>query len=76
MRAIYVQYQLISVLVSKIPVYWLSTLKVCPTSTGHRMVVGFTTTYEINPYHHSSWELEHRSWRGELDTILCDKVGQ
>ena len=27
-------------------------------------------------YHHSNSEFESRSWRGELDTILCDKVCQ
>ena len=41
-----------------------------------RMVVGFTTTCVISAYHHYSYELEHRSWRGELDTTLCDKVCQ
>ena len=35
---------------------------------GH-MVVGFTTTWEVS-------EFESRSWRGELDTTLCDKVCQ
>jgi hypothetical protein len=41
-----------------------------------RMVVGFTTTCAISAYHHYSYELEHRSWRGELDTTLSDKVCQ
>ena len=36
-----------------------------------RMVVGFTTAY-----HHWSCEFEPRSWRGVLDTTLCDKVCQ
>jgi len=31
-----------------------------------RIVVGFTTTFAISAYHHS--------WRGVLDTTLCDKV--
>jgi hypothetical protein len=35
-----------------------------------RMVVGFITTCAISAYHHYSYELEHRSWRGELDTTL------
>ena len=34
---------------------------------GHdRMVVGFTTTCQFEPH----------SWRGVLDTTLCDKVHQ
>jgi hypothetical protein len=40
------------------------------------MVVGFTTTYAISAYHHQNCEFEPRSWRGVLDTTLCDKVGQ
>ena len=37
---------------------------------GHdRMVDIFTTTYVISCYHH-----ENRSWRGVLDTTLCDNV--
>jgi hypothetical protein len=47
---------------------------------GHRrpdhMVIGFTTTYTISAYHHLSCEFEPRSWRGVLDTTLCDKVCQ
>ena len=39
-----------------------------------RMVVGFTTTYAISAYHHERCEFKPRSWRGVLDTILCDKV--
>jgi hypothetical protein len=34
------------------------------------LVVEFTTTYAIRAYHHCS-ELESRSWRGVLNTILC-----
>ena len=49
-------------------------------SRGHhvrdRMVVGFTTTCAISAYHHLSCEFETRSWRGVLDTTLCDKVCQ
>jgi len=41
-----------------------------------RMVVGFTTTCAISAYHHYSCEFEPRSWRGVLDTTLCDKVCQ
>ena len=40
------------------------------------MVVGFTTTYGISVYHHQSCEFESCSWRGVLDTTLCDKVCQ
>ena len=39
-----------------------------------RMVVGFTTTSAISPYHHSSCEFEPCSWWGILDTKLCDQV--
>ena len=41
-----------------------------------RMVVGFTSTYTVSGYHHESCEFESCSWRGVLDTTLCDKVGQ
>ena len=37
------------------------------------MIVGFTTTYAISTYHHKCCEFEFRSWRGGLDTTLCDK---
>jgi hypothetical protein len=40
------------------------------------MVVGFITTYTISAYHHESCEFEFRSWRGVLDTTVCDKVCQ
>ena len=40
------------------------------------MVVGFTTACAIIAYHHLSCEFEPRSWRGVLDTTLCDKVYQ
>jgi len=33
------------------------------------MVVGFTTTCAISAYY-----IRTRSWRGVLDTTLCDKV--
>jgi hypothetical protein len=49
-------------------------------SWGHRgrdrMVVGFTTTCAISVYYHWSCELKSCSWRGVLDTTLCDKVCQ
>ena len=38
------------------------------------MVVWFTTTYVISAYHHQGCEFEPRSWRGVLDTTLCDQV--
>ena len=41
-----------------------------------RMAVGFTTTCAISAYHYLSCEFEPRSWRGVLDTTLCDKVCQ
>ena len=37
------------------------------------MVVGSTIT---SAYHHYNCEFEPRSWRGVLDTTLCDKVCQ
>ena len=40
------------------------------------MVVGFTTISSISAYHHKGCEFEPRSWRGVLDTTLCDKVFQ
>jgi hypothetical protein len=39
------------------------------------MVVGFTTTYAIN-VSPLKLEFESSSWRGVLDTTLCDKVFQ
>ena len=44
--------------------------------SGDRMVVGFTTSCAISAYHPISFEFEPRSWRGVLDTTLCDKVRQ
>jgi len=41
-----------------------------------RMVNGFTTTYAINAHHNFRFEFESRSWRGVLDTTLCDKFCQ
>jgi hypothetical protein len=40
------------------------------------MVVRFITTCAISAYHHLSCEFESRSWRGVLDTTLCDEVCQ
>ena len=40
------------------------------------MVVRFTTTCAISAYHHQSCKFEYCSWRGVLDTTLCDKVCQ
>jgi hypothetical protein len=40
------------------------------------MVVGFIITCAISAYHHYSCEFEPRSWRGVLDTTLCDKIRQ
>jgi hypothetical protein len=41
-----------------------------------RMVVGLTTTCSISTYPHQSCEFKPGSWRGVLDTTLCDKVCQ
>jgi hypothetical protein len=41
-----------------------------------RMVVGFTTTCGISACHHYSCEFEPCSWRGVLNTTLCDIVCQ
>jgi hypothetical protein len=41
-----------------------------------RMVVRFTTTYDISIYYHQHCEFESRSWRGVLNTTLCDQVCQ
>ena len=40
------------------------------------LVIVFATTCAINVYHIESCEFESRSWRGVLDTALCDKVCQ
>jgi len=40
------------------------------------MVVGFSTTYAINAYHHWSGELEYPHRQCVLDATLCDKVCQ
>jgi len=37
------------------------------------MVVEFTMTYASNAYHSKRCESESRSWRGVLDTTLCEK---
>jgi len=37
-----------------------------------RMVFGFTNICGISAYHHWCCEFERRSWRGVLDTTLCD----
>ena len=38
------------------------------------MVVRITTTYVINAYHHSSYELESPLWRGVFHITLYDKI--
>jgi hypothetical protein len=38
------------------------------------MVVRYTTTCAISAHHHLCCEFESRSWRGVLNTTLCDKV--
>jgi hypothetical protein len=58
--------------------YWWRKLIVYVIKWGRhgrdRMIVGFTTTCAVRAYHHKSCEFEPRSWRGVLDTTLCDKV--
>jgi hypothetical protein len=41
-----------------------------------RKVVGFSTTCAISVHHIYGCGFEPRSWRGVLDTALCDKVCQ
>jgi hypothetical protein len=40
------------------------------------IIVGFTTTWAFSTYYHLCCEFESRSWRGVLDTTLCDQVCQ
>jgi len=40
------------------------------------MDVGFTTACAISAFHQFRCEFESRSWRGVVDTTLCDKVRQ
>ena len=62
--------------------WWRTTLKQSPIYKkrgchGHdRMVAVITTTCAISAYHHCSCEFEFGSWRGVLDTALCDKACQ
>ena len=39
-----------------------------------RVAARFTTAYTISAYHHQCCELEPGSWRGVLDTTLCNKI--
>ena len=41
-----------------------------------RMVVGFTTIYEISGYQHKSVEFEFCTWRGVLKSTLCHTIYQ
>ena len=41
-----------------------------------RMVFGFTTTCAVSAYHYERYYFEPCSWRGILDTTVCDKVCQ
>jgi len=56
--------------------YWLFLIQSWGCCDCDRMVVGFTTTYAISAYHHQSCNFKPRSWRGDLDTTLCDNVCQ
>ena len=59
------------------PRFTYTWLIVCRGRRGRdRLVVGFITTCAISAYHHYWCECESRSWRGVLDTTLCDKVCQ
>jgi len=40
------------------------------------MIVGLATTYAISAYHHQRCEFKFSSWRGVLNTTLCDKLCQ
>jgi hypothetical protein len=40
------------------------------------MAVGFTTTYAISAYHHFIFYFKSCSWRGVLDSTVCDKLFQ
>jgi hypothetical protein len=40
------------------------------------MVVGVTTTYASSAYRHLICEFEPHTWRGVLETTLCDKLCQ
>ena len=40
------------------------------------MVVGFSTTCAISAQDHECCEFEFHSWRGILDTTLCDEACQ
>ena len=46
----------------------------CPGRDGIVHVVGFTMTYASSAYHSKRCESESHSWRGVLDTTLCDKI--
>ena len=58
-----------------------SLLTIFPTDISHVLyhfftyiVIGSAVLLNIQSYHHLSCEFESRSWRGVLDTTLCDKV--
>ena len=46
------------------------------SSDRDRMVVGFTTTRAICAHQHTICVLELCTWRGVLDTTLCDNICQ
>ena len=65
------------------PVTYILTLSNLESTVHHivsrtrgTIVVGFSTTCAISAYHHKRCEFEPRSWRGVLDTTLCDKACQ
>jgi hypothetical protein len=56
---------------------WDKSTKILTGRRGRDLiVVGFTTTYAVSAYHHTSCGFDSRSWRGALDTTLCDEVYQ
>ena len=57
---------------------WYSSYLFLYIYGGHRdrMAIRFTITCAMSAYHQWSCEFEPRSWRGALDTKLCDKVCQ
>ena len=54
--------------------FMLIAYHIKPRSRYDRMIVEITTTCAISAYHHYRCDFQSRSWRGVLDTTLCDKV--
>jgi hypothetical protein len=58
------------------PYWWIRAQTLSMDQSLDRMLAAYTTTCAISAHHHQSWEFEPRSWRGVLDTTVCDKVCQ